>query len=214
TVSPEKLAADRPREMPWFIPMSLAAALVALIGSVALLPGLWTPGDKAKTAVPRGNTAEFFDFDRDGAQQLQVPGLLPSQKLDRSYFRNPLSEATGDAEKAAKQLKNITDDSFQSARQKDLTEISRRQREEEDLERSGSDGAPAQLRVGGIVLPSQGQLAKAPDTTTGAGLAPKQGPANASSYGGIGGGGGLGGGGSLVEGGGIGRDAPVSVPSL
>jgi len=39
TVAPKEFAASVHRESRWFVPMSLAAALVALLGTVALLPG-------------------------------------------------------------------------------------------------------------------------------------------------------------------------------
>src|SRR6185369_6731138 len=48
TATPKEFTAPRSREMPWFIPMSIAAVAVAMIGSVALLPGFWSQFTDAK----------------------------------------------------------------------------------------------------------------------------------------------------------------------
>jgi Mg-chelatase subunit ChlD len=41
TVAPPEFTRPSRRQMPWFIPMSIAAVLVALLSSAALLPGFW-----------------------------------------------------------------------------------------------------------------------------------------------------------------------------
>lgn len=62
TVAPKEFAASPRREMAWYVPMSIAAGLVFIIGSAALVPGFWksavSPVKLLSRAYPYGETAE------------------------------------------------------------------------------------------------------------------------------------------------------------
>jgi Mg-chelatase subunit ChlD/capsular polysaccharide biosynthesis protein/anti-sigma factor RsiW len=49
-----------PREAPWFIPLSIAAVLVVMIGAVALLPGFWGVSSRELAALSQERTRGYL----------------------------------------------------------------------------------------------------------------------------------------------------------
>ncbi|MEO8429227.1 MAG: hypothetical protein ABI651_19220, partial [Verrucomicrobiota bacterium] len=78
TAAPKEFTAPHRREMPWFIPMSIAAVVIAMIGSAALLPGFWSRSKSAKNPLA---TARLSHRDRARSSESEM-------RLDSSFQKD------------------------------------------------------------------------------------------------------------------------------